>query len=166
MKSKQQIYLAGALLLAAALVGGVLAGLKRPVNAANVTRLRLTGYAPLELAAETLSPEDYAALFPGSICLQLYDRADFRDRVSGVTLDALAHGSPIVATAGTWMAKLIEPFGAGVAIEEPTAENLHRAVTKIIDGYAGFRDRAFHASQAQAQKSWHVLLDLLAMEKP
>ncbi len=127
----------------------------------DLTRLRSTGYAPLELAAETLSPEDYAALFPGSICLQLYDRADFRDRVSGVTLDALAHGSPIVATAGTWMAKLIEPFGAGVALEDPTPENLHRAVTQIIDGYPEFRDRAFNAGQAQAQKSWDVLLDLV-----
>jgi glycosyltransferase involved in cell wall biosynthesis len=127
----------------------------------DISRLRSTGYAPLELAAETLSPEDYAALFPGSICLQLYDRADFRDRVSGVTLDALAHGAPIVATAGSWMAKLIEPFGAGVAIEEPTPENLHRAVTQIIDGYAGFRDHAFQAGQAQAQKSWDVLLELL-----
>jgi len=127
----------------------------------DITRLRATGYAPLELAADTRSPEDYAALFPGSICLQLYDRADFRDRVSGVTLDALAHGSPIVATAGTWMAKLIEPFGAGVAIEEPTAENLYAAITKIVNGYAGFRDRAFRAAQAQAQKSWEVLLDLL-----
>lgn len=113
------------------------------------------------MAEETLSPEGYAALFPGSICLQLYDRADFRDRVSGVTLDALAHGSPILATAGTWMAKLIEPFGAGVAVEEPTPGNLHRAVTQIIDDYAGFRDRAFNAGQAQARKSWDVLLDLV-----
>ena len=127
----------------------------------DIIRLRATGYAPLELATETLSPEAYAALFPGSICLQLYDRADFRDRVSGVTLDALAHGAPIVATAGSWMAKLIEPFGAGVAIEEPTRENLHRAVTQIIDGYAGFRDRAFQAGQAQAQKSWDVLLEMI-----
>ena len=130
----------------------------------DITRLRSTGYAPLELTVETLSPEDYAALFPGSICLQLYDRADFRDRVSGVTLDALAHGSPIVATAGTWMAKLVESFGAGVAVEEPTAENLHRAVTKIIDGYPEFRDRAFHAGQAQARKSWDVLLEVMRDE--
>lgn len=127
----------------------------------DLTRLRSTGYAPLELAAEILSPEDYAALFPGGICLQLYDRADFRDRVSGVTLDALAHGSPILATAGTWMAKLIEPFGAGVAVEEPTPGNLHRAVTQIIDDYAGFRDRAFTAGQAQVKKSWDVLLEMI-----
>ena len=127
----------------------------------DLSRLRSTGYAPLALAEETMSPEGYAALFPGSICLQLYNRADFRDRVSGVTLDALAHGAPIVAPTGTWMAKLIEPFGAGVAIEEPLPENLHGAVRKIIDGYAGFRDGAFQAGQAQAQKSWDLLLELL-----
>ncbi len=127
----------------------------------DIVRLRSSGYAPLELAAETLSPEDYAALFPGSICLQPYDRADFRDRVSGVTLDALAHGSPLVATAGTWMAKLIETFGAGVAIEESTPGNLHRAVTSIIDGYPEFQDCTFQAGQAQTQKSWDVLLDLV-----
>jgi len=132
-----------------------------PATRDDIARLRSTGYAPLELVAETLSPEDYAALFRGGICLQLYDRADFRDRVSGVTLDALAHGSPIVATAGSWMAKLIEPFGAGVAIEEPTPGNLHRAVTHIIGDYARFQEGAFRAGQAQAQKSWGVLLDLL-----
>jgi UDP:flavonoid glycosyltransferase YjiC (YdhE family) len=81
--------------------------------------------------------------------------------VSGVTLDALAHGSPIVATAGSWMAKMIEPFGAGVAIEEPTPGNLHSAVTQIIGGYAGFQECAFRAGQAKAQKSWDVLLEMI-----
>jgi hypothetical protein len=132
----------------------------------DIARLRSIGYAPLALVEETRSPEDYAALFPGSICLQLYNRADFRDRVSGVTLDALAHGAPIVALTGTWMAKLIESFGAGVAIEEPLPENLHGAVSKIIDGYAGFRDGAFQAGQAQTQKSWDLLLDLLKTGDP
>jgi hypothetical protein len=133
-----------------------------PATREDITRLHASGYAPLELAAETRSPEDYAALFPGSICLQLYDRADFIDRVSGVTLDALAHGSPIVATAGTWMARMIEPFAAGVAIEESTPENIHRAVTKIVDDYAKYRDRTFHAGRAQTQQSWDVLLKMLA----
>ncbi len=127
----------------------------------DLIRLRKIDYPSLELAAETLSPENYAALFPGSICLQLYDRADFRDRVSGVTLDALAHGSPIVATAGSWMAHFVEAFSAGIAIDQPTPENLHGAVTQIIDGYPMFSDRAFNAGQAQARKSWDVLLDLL-----
>jgi nucleoside-diphosphate-sugar epimerase len=43
---------------------------------------------------EALSPQDYAALFDGAIYLQPYDKDDFRDRSSGVTLDALAHAAP------------------------------------------------------------------------
>ena len=78
----------------------------------DLARLRSIDYPPLELIAQTLSPDDYAAMFAGGICVQLYDRADFSDRVSGVTLDALARGCPIVATAGTWMAKLIAPFAS------------------------------------------------------
>ena len=71
---------------------------------ADIARLEAARYPSLTLIRETPSPEEYAANFPGSICLQPYDRAEFRDRVSGVTLDALAHGCPIVATAGTWSA--------------------------------------------------------------
>jgi glycosyltransferase involved in cell wall biosynthesis len=127
----------------------------------DLTRLRSIDYPPLELTAQTLSPGEYAAMFAGGICVQLYDRADFRDRVSGVTLDALAQGCPIVATAGTWMAELIAPFAAGVALEEATGESLYRAVRTIIDGYPGFRDRAFSAGRAQAQRSWDVLLERL-----
>jgi glycosyltransferase involved in cell wall biosynthesis len=127
----------------------------------DLARLRSIDYPPLELTGQTLSPDDYAAMFAGGICLQLYDRVDFRDRVSGVTLDALAHGCPIVATAGTWMAKVVAPFGAGVALEEATGESLYLAVRTIIDGYPDFRDRAGSAGRAQAQKSWDVLLDRL-----
>src|SRR6185436_11075505 len=78
---------------------------------ADIARLEAVRYPALTLIRETPSPEAYAANFPGSICLQPYDRGEFRDRVSGVTLDALAHGCPVVVTAGTWSAALIEPFG-------------------------------------------------------
>jgi hypothetical protein len=56
---------------------------------ADIARLETTSYAPLTLIRKNASPEEYAATFPGSICLQPYDAAEFRDRVSGVTLDAL-----------------------------------------------------------------------------
>ena len=43
----------------------------------------------------------YAKQFDGAICIQIYDRSDFADRISGVTLDAFMAGSPIMTTAGT-----------------------------------------------------------------
>jgi glycosyltransferase involved in cell wall biosynthesis len=110
---------------------------------------------------DTPSPEAYAANFPGSICLQPYDRADFRDRVSGVTLDALAHGCPIVATAGTWSAAMIEPFGAGIALASPDAESLYVAATALRADYARYQASALEAARAPSRDSWAPLLDRL-----
>src|SRR5213076_1166490 len=46
---------------------------------ADIARLEALQYPPLTLIRETPSPEEYAANFVGSICLQPYDRAEFRD---------------------------------------------------------------------------------------
>jgi glycosyltransferase involved in cell wall biosynthesis len=128
---------------------------------ADIARLEVTRYPALTLIRETPSPEEYAANFPGSICLQPYDRTEFRDRVSGVTLDALAHGCPIVATAGTWSAAMIEPFGAGVALADPDAESLYAAATALRADYARYRAAAFVAACAPSRDSWAPLLERL-----
>ncbi len=128
---------------------------------ADIARLEATHYPSLTLIRDTPSPEAYAANFPGSICLQPYDRADFRDRVSGVTLDALAHGCPIVATAGTWSAALIEPFGAGIALANPDAESLYVAATTLRADYARYKAAALVVAGAPSRDSWAPLLNRL-----
>ena len=64
---------------------------------ADIQRLKAIAYPQLQLRPETLNPDQYARLFAGAICLQLYNPSDFSDRVSGVTLDAFSAGSPVVA---------------------------------------------------------------------
>jgi glycosyltransferase involved in cell wall biosynthesis len=125
---------------------------------ADVARLEATHYPSLTLIRETPSPEEYAANFPGSICLQPYDRGEFRDRVSGVTLDALAHGCPIVATAGTWSAAMIEPFGAGIALADPDAANLYAAAMALRTDYVRYQAAALVAARAPGRDSWTPLL--------
>ena len=127
----------------------------------DIARIEAAGYAPLTLTPQTLTPQEYSALFPGSICLQPYDRGEFRDRVSGVTLDALAHACPVIATAGTWSAELIKPFGAGVELHAHTAASLLEAARHIEQEYALFQAGAHSAGQAQNRKSWAPLLELL-----
>ena len=107
----------------------------------DIARLQATGYAALALTPQTLTPQEYSALFPGSICLQPYDRDEFRDRVSGVTLDALAHACPVIATTGTWSAELIKPFGAGVELHTMSAASLLEAARKIEQDYAAFQEQ-------------------------
>jgi len=127
----------------------------------DIARLTALRYPPLTLIAETPSPDAYAANFPGSICLQPYDRAEFRDRVSGVTLDALAHGCPVIATAGTWTADLIGPFDAGIALAQPAAESLYAAINTVRAGYGRYQAGALSAGRARDRDSWRPLLDRL-----
>jgi glycosyltransferase involved in cell wall biosynthesis len=127
----------------------------------DIARLTALRYAPLTLIDETPTPEDYAARFPGSICLQPYDRSEFRDRVSGVTLDALAHACPVIASAGTWTADLIGPFDAGIVLAEPDAESLYAAIKTVGGSYARYQAGALRAGHARERDSWRPLLDRL-----
>ena len=127
----------------------------------DIARLEKTNYPPLTLIRRTPSPDEYAAHFPGSICLQPYDADEFRDRVSGVTLDALAHGCPIVATAGTWTAALIEPHEAGIVVPNPNAERLQAAASTLRADYSKYRDRALAAAHARRGDPWRPLLNRL-----
>lgn len=113
---------------------------------AELDRLARIRYAPLELVRETLAPEEYDALFRGAICVQPYRREDFVDRISGVTLDALRNGCPVVVTDGTWMARVVTEAGAGVTVAELTAEHLLAAAETIRADDAGFRARAARAA--------------------
>src|SRR5207247_8762919 len=82
-------------------------------TAASLARLEAIAYPWLRRYPGTLPLADYSALFRGAICLQLYSRSDFADRISGVTLDALSHGSPIVTLPGPWMDSVAAWFGSG-----------------------------------------------------
>ena len=127
----------------------------------DIARLRSIGYAHLDIIDRTLRPEEYAALFPGSICLQPYDRDDFRDRVSGVTLDALSQGCPVITTAGTWMAAQVLAGPAGIALDAVSAQALYDAVRAIIASYEEFRAAAIETGRARERETWTGLIELL-----
>jgi glycosyltransferase involved in cell wall biosynthesis len=127
----------------------------------DIARLKATRYAPLRLIEHTPSPEAYAANFAGGICLQPYVRSEFRDRVSGVTLDALAHACPVVVTAGTWSAELVGRFDAGIALADPRAQSLYDAVRAIRADYPRYQAGAARAGRTRNRDSWAPLLDRL-----
>jgi glycosyltransferase involved in cell wall biosynthesis len=108
----------------------------------DIRRLGDIGYESLRKIYATLSEEEYAGVFSGGICLQFYRREDFADRVSGVTMDALLAGCPIVTLTDTWMARYVERYGAGIAIEQPSPDAILSSVTKIIAEYGHYSDMA------------------------
>ena len=80
---------------------------------------------------------------------------------AGVTLDAMSHACPVVATAGTWSAELIKPFSAGIELQTLDAASLLKAAREIKRDYAVFQAGARAAGKAQNRKSWAPLLELL-----
>jgi len=116
-------------------------------TAASLLRLEAIGYPLLTRYSDTLGHAEYSALFRGAICLQLYSRSDFADRISGVTLDALSNGSPIVTLSGTWMARIVNEFEAGLVVEEPAPDVVLDAVLKLIANYQHYHRRALQAGR-------------------
>ena len=120
---------------------------------ADIDRLEKITYPGLQLFPETLSADEYANLYAGAICIQLYNAADFSDRISGVTLDALSAGSPIVTTAGTWIARIVQRFDAGVVVDSTEPEKTLAAIQEIIANYARYNENAHKAGLALKQEN-------------
>ncbi len=129
-------------------------------------RLRRSSYSGLELHAESMSPDAYRALFRGAVVVQPYRASDFADRVSGVTLDSLGAGAPVVTTEGTWMARLIGAHNAGVAVADLGPASLLHAIETVLADHAGFAARARLASASVREAhSARALVDALLAEE-
>lgn len=130
---------------------------------ADIQRLRGMAYPHLQLSPETLDASEYANLFQGAICLQLYDPSDFSDRISGVTLDAFTAGCPIVATAGTWIAGMVQRFDAGVIVDDVSPPQVLSAVRRVIAEYGRYGKQVRAAGQIlQEENSAEALFRALA----
>ncbi|MGB8339830.1 MAG: hypothetical protein WCD07_01100 [Burkholderiales bacterium] len=127
-----------------------------------ISRLDAIDYAPLIRQRQTLSTTDYRAMFAGAICLQPYDPADFADRVSGVTLDALRAGAPLITTDHTWMANVVKRFEAGLVLPDRSAPSIHQAVEKIRARYRDYQKNARRAGQVlESENSAQHLMDAI-----
>jgi glycosyltransferase involved in cell wall biosynthesis len=133
-----------------------------PDLAHQIARLHAAQYAGLTLCEAALSPQTYRSIFDGSIVLQPYRADQFKDRVSGVTLDALAAASPVIVTDGTWMSALVRRFDAGVAIADLSAASMLQAVERVLAQYPQYNARALAAAErVQAEHSARRLLDIV-----
>jgi hypothetical protein len=111
----------------------------------DLDRLRRSQYPHLRLKEQTLTDAEYLALYPGSIALQLYRQQDFADRISGVTLDSVMLGAPILTVAGTWMANVVSRFRAGQIVADSNPGTILEAIQAIRNDYGAFHSNALKA---------------------
>jgi len=128
----------------------------------DLARLRKIDYPALCMLQDTLSATQYAALFSGAVCLQPYEPAEYADKMSSVTFDALRAGAPIVTLAGTTMARIVEQSGAGIVLSEASASSLLQAADAVVAQYPQLHAKALAAgAQFRPQASWAPLLERL-----
>ena len=112
------------------------------VTLALIERLRRSGQPGLRLVEHSLTPDQYTAMFRGAVVVQPYDAAAFADRVSGVTLDAMRHGAPLVVTANSWMARQVQLHSAGRSVDAPGVEPWLQAIGEVVNAYQPYATRS------------------------
>lgn len=103
-------------------------GRQGSIEARAIARMSASGCRGLRLDPAAPDRDGYVARFGGALVLTPYDPGRFADNVSGIALDALLHGAPVVATDGTWQATLVRRFGAGSIMARWDADSLASAV--------------------------------------
>ena len=119
-------------------------------ESALVQALLSSGCPGLVADPRALGRAEYADRFRGALVLAPYERERFADAVSGVVLDALLHGAPVVATAGTWPGRQVERLGAGALLHERTAEALETAIDEVLGDWDAYSARACAAGSTLA----------------
>jgi len=115
-------------------------------------RIEAIAYRHLELRSAALDRDRYLDGFHGAITLVAYDPAKFSDQVSGVSLDALLCGSPIIASEGTLAADLVREFGAGEVVPYDDATALDEAIHRVVHGWDQHSRRAREAAEILAKR--------------
>lgn len=135
-------------------------------EAVYVEKLLASGYQGLKCDADAPERVGYVERFRGALVLAPYVREQFASQVSGVVLDAILHGAPVIATKGTWPSLQVERFGAGVTIAERTPEALAAAIDTVLNDWDNFSLRACEAAQILAKEHDPChLVKLLGMDK-
>ena len=86
----------------------------------------------VEWIREAISDEEYdLRVAQSALVLAPYDEGVYRARTSGIGLDALLHGVPIIATGGTWLSRVL-PRSAILELRERSVAGLASAILEAV----------------------------------
>lgn len=85
------------------------------------------------LVQEALDPASYRNLLESAdIVLLPYWRSVYRERTSGVFVEALTAGKPVIATERTWMSDELASHGAGILCKDQDPASLVEAIQRSV----------------------------------
>ncbi|MEM7602306.1 MAG: glycosyltransferase [Verrucomicrobiota bacterium] len=87
-----------------------------------------------EIISESLSSEQYRELLLSADCIVLpYLREAYFARISGIAVEAMLLGIPIIYTKDTWVADMVSQFGAGLGIPSGDIEALGKSIDTLAE---------------------------------
>ena len=93
-----------------------------------------------------------------SIVWCLYNASQYRNRISGILLEAWLFRKPVITTRGTWMARQVEKYGGGLVLDSQDPQKILKAVEEIQKNYERFSKEAEAAGKALFSKNNGVAL--------
>ena len=108
----------------------------------------LAASGKVDFVTEPLTSQAYDALLAATGCMVLpYRRSSYFARISGVAVEAVTAGIPVIATADTWTSELVATDGAGIAVPDGDARALAAALAEMA------RDFPRHHQAAQNRQA-------------
>ncbi len=106
-----------------------------------------------------LDEENFKAMFrEHDVVVLPYDSTSFKNRTSGLLIDAIYAGLPAVVLQGTWLGRIVEEYGCGVVIEDLSPENIYQGLLEIKKNYSDYAVEALKASTAYYNhNNWCIL---------
>jgi tetratricopeptide (TPR) repeat protein len=116
------------------------------------------------LFAELKTQEYYQLLQSADVVLLPYWRNIYEARTSGILVEALAAGKPVIVTEDTWMSDQLKEYGSGLVCRDHSPQKLVQAILEIKTHYPAHWQRAQETRAAwQAKHNPQVLFQQLAI---
>lgn len=126
-------------------------------------KLALKENPKVRFITDELSSEEYDAELYGADCLIVpYRRESYFARISGVAVEAVTAGIPVIYTTNTWCEDLVTKSGAGIGVPDGDPEalaNAMRIMTRDIEKYSDAAKKA--AQKARDENSAEAFAELL-----
>ena len=104
---------------------------------------------------KSMSSEEYDAVVAATdVMLLPYRRASYFARISGVAVEAVTAGIPLIYTYDTWNADLVDECGAGIGVGDGDVAALSEAIGEMAKGYTTYRSKAL--SRATEARRLHA----------
>ncbi len=110
-----------------------------------------------------LPPKEFQRMIKGADIVVLpYQPSEFGNRPSGILIDTLFCGIPVVVQKGTWLGNLLARYNCGALAETAHPEAYVKAIESVATNYCLYRKNAINAGKKWLEdNSWATLLDCI-----